>query len=209
VSAARAVDEIARLRARLAELAAITPAGEPTPAATVGPCRSRALRRGRNESIRRLSKRDLERGRHANPPLTPEEEDPRPATLAECLARGLGTRDNPCARLACTQNLALDVHLSGAIQINAPFRYDDDGVPDLDLAAMTHTCALQSPRATLEEIGAILGVTGERVRQIETQALDALRVHLPLLQSLREPDAPAPWRWDGDTGRDVDAVGEL
>jgi DNA-directed RNA polymerase sigma subunit (sigma70/sigma32) len=35
---------------------------------------------------------------------------------------------------------------------------------------------------TLEHVGAILGVTGERARQLETQALNHLRTTAPTLQ---------------------------
>jgi hypothetical protein len=63
------------------------------------------------------------------------------------------------------------------------------------------TCALDVAEAgglTLEEVGNIIGVTRERVRQMQVRALEKLRKRVPDLVELLQSDAPIPtddpWR---------------
>lgn len=127
--------------------------------------RSRRKRRTRSRartiSIRRLSKSELNRGRE----LYPEMEYWRPETRGECMEM-----ERPCPYVACKYHLYVDVHpVRGSIKIN---------FPDVDVWEMTDTCALDiADRGgiTLEEVGQIMNLTRERVRQLETQGLAKLQ----------------------------------
>ncbi|MBT9557524.1 MAG: hypothetical protein IV100_15895 [Myxococcales bacterium] len=88
----------------------------------------------------------------------------RPRTRGDCAS---GPR--PCPWVGCRQHLFLDVSPKGAILVNHETS---------DPMEMTDTCALDlADRGgrTLEEVGAVMHVTRERVRQIETDALWAWR----------------------------------
>jgi len=123
--------------------------------------RRRERSRARTISIRRLSKSELARGRA----LYPEEEYWRPVSRAEC-----ADMERPCPFVSCKYHLYIDVHpVRGSIKIN---------FPDVDVWEMTETCALDiSDRGgiTLEEVGVIMNLTRERVRQLETQGLARLQ----------------------------------
>jgi hypothetical protein len=121
----------------------------------------RTRSRARTISIRRLSKSELNRGRE----LYPEVEYWRPETRGECTEM-----ERPCPFVACKYHLYVDVHpVRGSIKIN---------FPDVDVWEMTDTCALDiADRGgiTLEEVGQIMNLTRERVRQLETQGLGKLQ----------------------------------
>ncbi len=127
--------------------------------------------RARTISIKRLSKREIERGRM----LYPETGYDRPTTRADCLHGPLAER--PCPFTLCKYHLALDVNeLTGSIKFN---------FPDLEVWEMPETCALDiADRGgiTLEEVGAVLNVCRERVRQLEDKIVRRLRV----LQSVND-----------------------
>lgn len=111
-------------------------------------------------SIRRLSKAELRRGRE----LYPETEYWRPQTRAECV-----DMERPCPFVSCKYHLYIDVHpVRGSIKIN---------FTDMEVWEMTETCALDiADRGgiTLEEVGEIMNLTRERVRQVETAGLAKL-----------------------------------
>jgi hypothetical protein len=123
--------------------------------------RRRSRARARTISIRRLSKAELNRGRV----LYPEEDYWRPSTRAEC-----ADMERPCPFVSCKYHLYIDVHpVRGSIKIN---------FPDVEVWEMTDTCALDiADRGgiTLEEVGEIMNLTRERVRQLETQGLARLQ----------------------------------
>ena len=128
--------------------------------------RSRRKRevRARTISVKRMTKRELEIGRL----LYPEHDYERPRTRAEC-AEGM----RPCPFVSCKHHLFLDVSSrTGAIKLN---------FPDLEVWEMSETCALDIADrggTTLEEVGAIMNLTRERIRQVEVKALaklDALK----------------------------------
>jgi hypothetical protein len=114
-------------------------------------------RRGKTIAIRRISKEELRR--------TAEElkdfHYKRPRSRAECKS---GPR--PCPFVACKHHLYLDVNpVTGSIKLN---------FPHLDLSEMKETCALDIAdrgAITLEEIGEVMNLTRERIRQLEQSAL--------------------------------------
>jgi hypothetical protein len=127
---------------------------------------------GRTESMKRLSKRELARdGAVASAALREVEPEHRrrPETRAECLPGGRNEA-RPCPYASCVHHLALDVsERSGAIKSN---------FPHLEVWEMPETCALDVADrggATLEEVAAAMNLTRERVRQLETRALNAAR----------------------------------
>ncbi len=121
--------------------------------------RSRA--RARTISIRRLSKAELNRGRE----LYPETDYWKPTSRSECK-----DMERPCPFVSCKYHLYIDVHpVRGSIKLN---------FPDLEIWEMTETCALDvADRGgiTLEEVGEIMNLTRERVRQVETAGLARLQ----------------------------------
>jgi hypothetical protein len=124
--------------------------------------RSRRKRdvRARTISVKRMTKRELELGRL----LYPEMDVERPVTRADC-ANG----ERPCPFVSCKHHLFLDVSArTGAIKLN---------FPDLEVWDMTETCALDVADrggTTLEEVGAIMNLTRERIRQVEVKGLAKL-----------------------------------
>ena len=108
-----------------------------------------------------MSKTELNRGREQ----FPEMDYWRPKTRGECVEM-----ERPCPFVACKYHLYIDVHpVRGSIKIN---------FPDVDVWEMTDTCALDiADRGgiTLEEVGQIMNLTRERVRQLETQGLAKLQ----------------------------------
>lgn len=121
--------------------------------------RSRA--RARTISIRRLSKTELNLGKQ----LYPEMDYWKPRTRAECV-----DMERPCPFVSCKYHLYIDVHpVRGSIKVN---------FPDVEVWEMTETCALDiADRGgiTLEEVGEIMNLTRERVRQVETAGLAKLQ----------------------------------
>ena len=121
--------------------------------------RSRA--RARTISIRRLSKAELNRGRE----LYPESDYWKPKSRSECK-----DMERPCPFVSCKYHLYIDVHpVRGSIKLN---------FPDIEIWEMTETCALDvADRGgiTLEEVGEIMNLTRERVRQVETAGLARLQ----------------------------------
>lgn len=89
----------------------------------------------------------------------------RPMRRSQCAA---GPR--PCLFVACKHHLYLDVNPeTGSIKIN---------FPDREPWELEETCALDVAAkggVTLEEVGEILNLTRERVRQVEVAGLQKLR----------------------------------
>ena len=135
--------------------------------------RSRRKRdvRARTISIKRLPKRELEIGRT----LYPETDYWKPRTRAECAQAA-----RPCPFVSCRFHLYIDISpRTGGIKLN---------FPDLEIWEMGESCAIDVADrggSTLEEVGAIMNLTRERVRQLEIQALAKLAV-LEDMVELRE-----------------------
>ncbi|HEY6004123.1 MAG TPA: sigma factor-like helix-turn-helix DNA-binding protein [Anaeromyxobacter sp.] len=94
-----------------------------------------------------------------------EIEGRRPRSRADC-ANG----PRPCMFISCKHHLYLDVNPStGSIKLN---------FPDKEVWDLAETCALDvADRGgiTLEEVGSIMNLTRERIRQVETRGLLKLR----------------------------------
>ncbi len=124
--------------------------------------RSRRKRdvRARTISVKRMTKRELEIGRL----LFPETDYWKPRTRAEC-AEG----PRPCPFVSCKHHLFIDVSpRTGAIKLN---------FPDLEVWDLGESCALDvadKHGTTLEDVGAIMNLTRERIRQVEVKALAKL-----------------------------------
>jgi Sigma-70, region 4 len=124
--------------------------------------RSRRKRdvRARTISVKRMTKRELEIGRL----LFPETEYWKPRSRAEC-AEG----PRPCPFVSCKHHLFIDVSpRTGAIKLN---------FPDLEVWDLGESCALDVADrggTTLEDVGAIMNLTRERIRQVEVKALAKL-----------------------------------
>lgn len=144
--------------------------------------RSRRKRevRARTISVKRMTKRELEIGRM----LYPEDDYDRPRERSECAE---GAR--PCPFVSCKHHLFLDVSArTGAIKLN---------FPDLEVWDMNESCALDVADrggTTLEDVGAIMNLTRERIRQVEVKALAKL-------QALRDMEALRDYVDEGPIGK--------
>ena len=136
--------------------------------------RSRRKRdvRARTISVKRMTKREIELGRMLYPDVG---DVAKPKKREEC-AEALG----PCPFVSCKHHLYLDVSAkTGAIKLN---------FPDLEVWEMTESCALRVADrggSTLEEVGTIMNLTRERVRQVEVKGLAKLEA-LSDMYELRE-----------------------
>lgn len=94
-----------------------------------------------------------------------EVEATRPRSRVDC-----ATGPRPCMFISCKHHLYLDVNpATGSIKLN---------FPDKEIWELAETCALDvADRGgiTLEEVGAIMNLTRERIRQVETRGLLKLR----------------------------------
>lgn len=133
--------------------------------------------RARTESMRRFSKRRLEAGRQVWPASVNAEYSPRPAARGECLQGEHGQR--PCPYVSCAHHLYLDTGRSGALKLN---------FPHLEPWEIPESCALDvadREGITLEQVGEVMNLTCERIRQLETRGLRKLR-ELGVLAGLQD-----------------------
>lgn len=89
----------------------------------------------------------------------------RPGSRSECRED-----KRPCLYVSCRYHLYLDVNpVTGSIKLN---------FPDKEVWELEETCALDVAERggiTLEEVGAIMNLTRERIRQVEVSGLDKLK----------------------------------
>jgi hypothetical protein len=127
--------------------------------------RRRTRPRSKTIAMKRLTREELRQGALAYPPV----DIPRPTTREEC--RG---EMRPCPWVACKHHLYLDINPeTGSIKIN---------FPDLEPWELKHTCALDVAERggiTLEEVGEIMNLTRERIRQVEVRGLLKLKMGSP------------------------------
>lgn len=123
--------------------------------------RRRRRVRARTIAVKRLTKEQLRMGRI----LYPETDYWKPNARAAC-----SSFERPCPFVSCKYHLYLDVNpATGSIKLN---------FPDLEVWEMEETCALDvADRGgiTLEEVGEIMNLTRERIRQVELRGLEKLR----------------------------------
>ncbi|MEI7704978.1 MAG: sigma factor-like helix-turn-helix DNA-binding protein [Deltaproteobacteria bacterium] len=142
-------------------------------------------RRSRTMSRKEIA-RELRRQR-ATGVIDPEVEEiireleaQRPRSRAECAGSV-----RPCMFISCKQHLYLDVNpTTGSIKLN---------FPDKEIWEMGETCALDvADRGgiTLEEVGVIMNLTRERIRQVESRGLLKLRAMVEDEPRSRIPEGP-------------------
>lgn len=89
----------------------------------------------------------------------------RPRTRADCIS---GPR--PCLFVSCRYHLYLDVNPeTGSVKLN---------FPEMEVWELHETCALDVAErggVTLEEVGHIMNLTRERIRQVEVRGLQKLK----------------------------------
>ncbi len=126
--------------------------------------RSRRKRdvRAMTVSVKRLPKGALELGR-ALYPLEEHADVRRPRLREDCAGV-----PRPCPFVSCRHHLYLDASArTGAIKLNFPDLEPDELPAD-------RSCALdvaENGGTTLEDVGAIMNLTRERIRQVEVKAL--------------------------------------
>ncbi|MSP25464.1 MAG: hypothetical protein EXR75_09930 [Myxococcales bacterium] len=107
-----------------------------------------------------MTKREIELGKL----LYPESDHQRPSRREECIGG-----ERPCPFVSCKHHLYVDVSpRTGAIKLN---------FPDLEVWEMNESCAIDVADrggTTLEDVGAIMNLTRERIRQVEVRALAKL-----------------------------------
>ena len=129
--------------------------------------RSRSTRRkrpvrARTIPIKKMTKEQMRIGRL----LYPETEHGRPQVRSAC-----ENGERPCPFVSCKYHLYLDVNPeTGSIKLN---------FPHLEVWEMDETCALDVAGRggiTLEEVGEIMNLTRERIRQVEVRGLIKLKL---------------------------------
>ena len=123
--------------------------------------RRKGKRRSKTIALKRLTRDEIRQGIELSDMIGYE----RPKNRSECIE---GVR--PCPFVACKHHLYLDVNPdTGSIKLN---------FPDVPVWDMKETCALDIADrggVTLEEVGDILNLTRERIRQVEVLGLEKLR----------------------------------
>jgi len=141
------------------------PAGMPEVSRKVRRRRRRTRPRSKTIAMKRLTREELRQGALMYPPV----DIPRPSSRAECREEM-----RPCPWVACKHHLYLDINPeTGSIKIN---------FPDLEPWELKHTCALDVAERggiTLEEVGEIMNLTRERIRQVEVRGLLKLKMGSP------------------------------
>jgi len=140
-------------------------AGPPEISRKIRRRRRRTRPRSKTIAMKRLTREELRVGAAMYPPV----DIPRPETRAECREEM-----RPCPWVACKHHLYLDINPeTGSIKIN---------FPDLEPWDLQHTCALDVAERggiTLEEVGEIMNLTRERIRQVEVRGLLKLKMGSP------------------------------
>ena len=145
----------------------LAPEGDELPAISRKVRRRRRRSRPRSKTIamKRLTREELRIGALLYPPV----DIPRPTSREQCRGEA-----RPCPWVACKHHLYLDVNPeTGSIKIN---------FPDLEPWEIGETCALDVAERggiTLEEVGEIMNLTRERIRQVEVRGLLKLKMASP------------------------------
>ena len=155
--------------ARSDDALAAAPGADEAPPATSRKVRRRGRRtrmRSKTIALKRLTKEELRVGALLYP--MPEDVD-RPTARLHCQ-----DMPRPCPFVSCKHHLYLDVNPeTGSIKLN---------FPDLEVWEMKDTCSLDvadKAGITLEEVGEIMNLTRERIRQVEVRGLLKLKMRSP------------------------------
>lgn len=145
------------------------------------PRKDRPDRRPKTMSRREMVREKRRRDKAGDRVELPEYD--RPKMRLECRN---GPR--PCLYISCKHHLFLDVNPeTGSIKLN---------FPDKEVWELEETCALDVAERggiTLEEVGEILNLTRERIRQLEVTALDKMK------EESKEHELDAFVDWDPHT----------
>ncbi|MEC9399585.1 MAG: sigma factor-like helix-turn-helix DNA-binding protein [Myxococcota bacterium] len=121
----------------------------------------KGLRRSKTIALKRLTEDE----RLETEEILAEVDALRPSSREACRSA-----ERPCPFVSCKYHLYLDVNPhTGSIKLN---------FPDLEVWELSETCALDvADRGgiTLEEVGELLNLTRERIRQVEAAGLEKLR----------------------------------
>jgi hypothetical protein len=149
------------------------------PRASDAPAVSRKIRRrprrtrprSKTIAMKRLTREELRIGAMLYPPV---DDVVKPGSRDVC-----SQAERPCPWVSCKHHLYLDVNPdTGSIKIN---------FPDLEVWEMPETCSLDvADRGgiTLEEVGEIMNLTRERIRQVEVRGLLKLKMASPSADEL-------------------------
>jgi len=123
--------------------------------------RAQGKRKSRTIAARRLGKFDFSDGFAVDEDL----EEFRPRSRRDC-----ADAPRPCPWVGCKYHLYLDINpRTGSIKLN---------FPDIEPWEMVDSCVLdiadRGP-VTLEDVGRIMNLTRERIRQLEASASDKIR----------------------------------
>jgi hypothetical protein len=122
----------------------------------------RTRMRAKTIAMKRLTKEEIRIGAELQMP----EDVKRPTMRGECK-----DMPRPCPFVSCKHHLFLDINPeTGSFKLN---------FPDLEVEQMKETCALDvADRGgiTLEEVGEIMNLTRERIRQVEVRGLIKLKI---------------------------------
>ena len=128
--------------------------------------RARGRTMSRKQMTRELRRQQREGVDPDETALREELEAKRPRSRADC-AEG----PRPCLFVSCKYHLYLDVNpRTGSVKLN---------FPDKEIWELEHTCALDvadKGGITLEEVGTIMNLTRERVRQVESRGIQGMKV---------------------------------
>jgi len=166
--------------------------------------RSRSARKREQRAITlspsRTTKRERRRIRNETAAIIAEIGDyERPQTRGDCLRV-----PRPCPFVSCRYNLYLDIApRTGSLKLN---------FPDINPGEMAESCVLDiadRSGATLEDVGAAMNLTRERVRQLEVKALRKLESGAsPTLRELADAVAEQQTRRDPGVWREAIGGGE-
>lgn len=122
-------------------------------------------KRSQTLSTRRMAREH--RKMRARGELAPVFDLEHPTSRAQCV-----NMPRPCLFVSCRHHLYLDVNEeTGSVKFN---------FPDKEVWELEETCALDAADRggiTLEEVGLIMNLTRERIRQLELSGLEKLKIH--------------------------------
>jgi len=138
--------------------------------------------RGRTFQINKMPKNYIKLLDLLDPVPTWEVE--RPLLRAQCASMA-----RPCPFVSCRYHRFLDVNeekKGSQIKLNFPHVLDYTGINEREMAQSCILDLVDDGDRTLDEVGEILNLTRERVRQIEASALKKLRANEATRQLARE-----------------------